>query len=259
MGGDVEPIAFLAGSKTRVRLLATLCEDGALSRTELRKRLDAARTTVTRNLTALAERGWVRESEGRCAVTPSGRLIADALDQAAATAAAAERLEPFFRWFPEEDPPLDPSAFADASVRVADPADPYAMINEHVNTLRRAERFRAALPLIGLHGFETVHERVVEEGAIHEIVVTPTVAETLRENADYADLFADLRECENFDAYVCDDEIPFYVGLIDDDGVEIGVDEDGTPRALLSSETPTVREWAEDVYERYRSAARPIG
>jgi hypothetical protein len=131
------------------------------------------------------------------------------------------------------------------------------MVNEHVDTLRRAERFRSALPLISLHGFETVHERVVKDGAIHEIVVTPTVAETLRENADYADLFADLRECENFDAYVCDDEIPFYVGLIDDDGVEIGVDEDGTPRALLSTEAPTVRAWAEDVYERYRPGSEP--
>lgn len=132
-------------------------------------------------------------------------------------------------------------------------------MNVTVNRIREADRGRRLLPILGLHAFEAGHERIVDGGATHELVITPTVAETLRENDDYADLFADLRGRESFDAYVCDDEPLICVGLIDDAEVEIGVDEDGTPRALLRSEAPTVRERAEDVYERYRSAARPIG
>jgi predicted transcriptional regulator len=262
MTDDIEALAFLAGSRARVRLLEELAAartDGGetLSREDLRERLDAARTTITRNLEALIDRGWVRETEGRYVATPAGQLVVGAFGEAAATVAAADRLAPFLRWFPVEDVDLDPGALADASVWAPDRADPYAMVNRHVDTLREAARFRGILPLVGLHAFEALHERVVEGDAVHEVVVTPAVAETLR-TGDYAGLFADLRACDRFAAYVYDGEIPYYLGLIDEREVEIGVDEDGTPRALLRSEAPEVREWAEAVYERYRAPARPI-
>ncbi|PSQ02829.1 winged helix-turn-helix domain-containing protein [Halobacteriales archaeon QS_5_70_17] len=268
MREGVEAIAFLAGSETRVRLLEELAgstdsdsdpeaEAEGLSRGDLRERLDAARTTITRNLEALIDRGWVRETEGRYVATPAGRLVAGALANARAAVGTADRLTPFLRWFPADEPEPPVEALRGARVVTGESGDPYAPVNTIVNCIRRSGGGRVLLPFLGLHAFEACHERVVEDGTTHEVVVTPAVAETLR-TGDYAGLFADLRACDRFAAYVYDGEIPYYLGLIDEREVEIGVDEDGTPRALLRSEAPEVREWAEAVYERYRAPARPI-
>lgn len=54
-----------------------------------------------------------------------------------------------------------------------------------------------------------------------------------------------------------DGEIPYFIGILDD-AVQIGVDEAGKPRALLESEHPEVRTWAENTIEEYKEEAEPV-
>lgn len=255
---DLEAVAFLAGSPARVRILRTLRSDGPTSRDEFRTVLDAARTTVGRNLDALVERGWIARTGSRYELTPCGRLVLDGFEEARGAVRAADRLGPFVRWVDDDALDIDLRALADASVVTGDQTDPFAMVNAHVRRLREAERFRGCLPLVGLHAFETVHDRVIEDGAVHELVVTPGVAATLRESEAYADLYGALAACPRFSAYRYDGDIPFYVGLLDGT-VQVGVDDDGDPQALLESTDPRVLEWAERTYRHYREAAAPLG
>lgn len=264
MREGVEAIAFLAGSETRVQLLEELAgsadagdQGQGLSRGELRARLDAARTTITRNLEALIDRGWVREIEGRYVATPAGRLVAGALGEATATIAAADRLAPFLRWFPADEPEPPIESLWSARVVTGESGDPYAPVNAIVNRIRQSGDGRVLLPFLGLHPFEACHERVVEDGTTHELVVTPTVAETLRTDDDYAALFADLRACDRFTAYVYDGEIPLFVGIYES-ATLIDATREGAPEILVESDDERVRDWAEEVYERYRAAARRI-
>jgi predicted transcriptional regulator len=184
-------------------------------------------------------------------------LVAGALANARAAVGTADRLTPFLRWFPADEPEPPVEALRGARVVTGESGDPYAPVNTIVNCIRRSGGGRVLLPFLGLHAFEACHERVVEDGTTHEVVVTPAVAETLRTDGDYAGLFADLRACDRFAAYVYDGEIPFFVGIYD--GVTlIDAIPEGVPETLVESDDGRVREWAEGVYERYRAAARPL-
>ena len=49
----------------------------------------------------------------------------------------------------------------------------------------------------------------------------------------------------------------YFVGILDD-VVQTGVDEGGEPRAIVGSTDPDVRDWAEEVFERYRQQATQL-
>lgn len=250
-------LEFLAASRTRVRILELLAERNCVERDALRGHLDASRTTVQRNLDALVDRGWASAGHTEYAITPAGRLAAEAVGLVDERLRAADRLAPLVEHVPSDAFDFDLTALADATVVTAEPGNPYRMVEAHVARIRRSANVRAVLPVTGLHPFETAHGRVVDGEMAAEAVVTPTVARTVRGNDEFADLLADLRETSRFDLFVTDDDVPFYLGLLDD-VVQVGVDEDGEPRALLESTNDEVRAWAERTYEQFRDGAEPF-
>ena len=258
MEGGREDIEFLARSETRVQVMDALRREGELSNTELRDQLDASRTTVQRNLEALEDRGWVRGSNRVYSLATCGELIAHEFTSLRKTVSAAEHLQPVFRWLDRSNPELDLRLLAEADVITASEGDPWAMVNRHVKRLREAENVRAILPLVGLHAMEVVRDRTLDDGARVELIATPDVIDTLRNSPDYRRIYDGLIESERFDLYSTDEEVLYYLGILDDI-VQIGVDEDGEPRALLETEHSEVRGWARDAYEEHLSQARPVG
>jgi len=70
----------------------------------------------------------------------------------------------------------------------------------------------------------------------------------------------DLRHLTDagLDTFVHDGPVPFFPGLYDD-RVQVGVgDDEGSSRALVESRDEAVREWAEDTYAAYRTAAKRL-
>lgn len=249
-------LRFLAASRTRVRILELVAGDGRVDRDVLRARLDASRTTVQRNLDALVERGWLRTTHVEYAITPAGRLAAESLDLLDERLQAADRIAPLVEYAPDAAFDFDLTALADATVVTAGPGNPYRMVNRHVDRIREATTMRSALPLVGLHAVETVHRRVTEAGVTGELVVTPDVARTFAEAEGFSGLVEETVDTGRFEVLVTDETIPFYLGLLDD-RVQVGVDEDGDPRALLESTNEEVRAWAERTYEELKDGARP--
>jgi len=91
-GSTVEEIAFLSGSRTRFHALRALREADSLTKGELRDRFDASRTTVSRNLEALCERGLVAEIGTDYTLTRAGEVIATDLLDLAGTIEIARKL-----------------------------------------------------------------------------------------------------------------------------------------------------------------------
>lgn len=253
----VSAVEFLARSETRVRALETLAREGELSRGDLRERLDATRTTVQRNLDALAERGWVTETDRTYAVTRTGEWIAEDFGDLVETVRQARRLRPVIERVDPDDLDVD-LRDADVAVTTSEPGNPWKPVDEHVETIRDAREHRALLPLTGSGPFEAIHERTGDGAREFEAVVAPAVAETFRSDPAYREHYADLRERSNVRFLVTERSIPYYLGVADGT-VEIGVDDGGQPAALLRTESPAVLEWAEQTYETYRADAVPIG
>lgn len=266
MGTDTrsarEVVEFLVRSEHRLEILARL-GDGPVPKRELTASVDAVRTTVQRNLDALEDRGLVRRRDRSYEATEAGTLIASHLQDLLETTAAGLDLQPALEVVAEAneafdpDPEIGPGALVDARVVEATTENPYAPVREHEARLAETDHARLVLPASAPDPLETSLD-AIEGGAVHEAVVTPDLAETLRTDPAFRETFEafDASDAVRVDRY--DGDISSYVGVLDD-VVQIGVhDERGIPALLVESDDERVRSWAIDLFDAYRTASERI-
>jgi len=257
-GDDASPldqVRFLARAHSRVDVLKHLAEEAATQR-ELRSELDASRTTVSRALQSLADEDWVASENGEYRLTPVGDVVADEFTGLLEAMRTVDELAEFLRWFPADVDAPDVQHACDVEVTTPTDADPYAPARTQTEVLYTADRLRVLLPAIELESTETLADQVTDRGLEAESVVTQSVEATM-ESERFADLMRRAVETGRSPIYVTPDDLPFYLGLADDDVTQIGLaDDDGLPRALLETTDEHVREWGEAVYEDYRESAR---
>lgn len=256
----IEEISFLTRSPIRIHILSVLSERGELSRDQLRDQFDCDRTTLSRNLNALREHGWIRTTANNQTYTTAtcGDLVADEFPRFAEKVETGINLRGFMKWVPDDAFDLDLRHLNDAEVVLADPNDPYAAVNQHVEAVKTTSSFNALLPVVGQHGLEVAVQRMKEVEARHEFVVEADCAEILQSEPNYAELLEEGLDTGRLTVYVTGENIPYFVGIYDDI-VQVGVEDDeGMPRALLTTANDTAREWAEGKYEEYRQHAEPL-
>lgn len=255
---SIEQISFLTRSVPRVRLLGELLDDGPLPQRELAERLETSRSTVARSLNDFEQRDWVTHEDGVYRLTPVGERIIDELLGLVETVNAVEGLSPFLRWFPTGAFDLDITALADATVVTPSEGDPYAPARTQTKLLRATGDFRGIFPSIDLEGSKFVHEQITNGRLEAEIVVSPSVEETIT-GGEFARLFREKLETGRLTVLSTDVEPPFYLGIADDETVQIGVEDgEGFPRALLEVDDERVLEWASGVYKRYGDRAEVL-
>jgi predicted transcriptional regulator len=255
--GAVDTIELLARSKHRVRILDLLCKHGSLEKHALGEEIDASRTTVGRNLAALEDQGWIHRTNAHCAITRQGELVAEAFGDLVETVRLADKLQPFMQWVPDGALDLDLRLLADADVVLAEPGNPWAMINRHVQLIKQMEQARGILPFTGSHATEASNEQVVENGARGELVVEPEIADLYRSAPEYTELWEEMVATGRFELFVYDGTIP-YALCVFDDTVQIVVAEGDEPRALLETAADDVREWAMETYRRYKRQSNQL-
>lgn len=254
-GHVLEPIVFLARSETRVQLLEHLLE-AERSRAEVNDSVDASRSTVSRTLSEFEERGWVERQNGTYRLSAVGEIIGTEFLALVDSIQQTEDLSAFLSRFPYREYELNLAALREAEVTVATETEPHAPIRQHAQSVREASRYRALLPGIIMQGKEDIHSRVVNGQLDIEFVVPPRVAETMTD-AEFVDTFREQVASGHLSVHVAEATPAFFLGLLDDDLVQIGVsDADGLPRAMLETDHEPVRAWAETVYERHRKDAR---
>lgn len=248
-------VAFLTRSPNRVRILHELRHDGPLEKHELRDRFDCDRTTVQRNVDALADHGWVQQSNHVIRITAAGELVAAGLTDCIDATETAMTLKPLLRWLPDDTLDFDLALLEDAEVAVADRTNPDRAVCKHLEALQAAERFRGFIPGIGRHALETVWDRVTSGYGNFEVVIPAASVDSLDAGSTYAEMFDDLLNSDRTDILVLNDDISYYLGIIDG-VVQIGIKDDtGMRRALLETEQHTVRAWAEETYQEYKHRA----
>lgn len=239
--GAIDSIELLARSEHRVRILDLLCEHGSLEKHALGSELDASRTTVGRNLTALEEQGWIRRMNGDCAITRQGELVAEEFSDFVETVEVTDKLDSFMRWVPDGSLDLDLRLLADADIVLAKPGDPWSMINRHVQLIKQTEWARGILPFTGLHATEAAREQVMENGMRGELVVEPEIGDLYRSAPEYAEVWEEVLATGQFEISTYDGTIPYSLCIFDDT-VQIVVAEGDEPRALLESTAEEVLE-----------------
>lgn len=253
----IEAVQFLTRAESRLTIMRELADRDELAQRELRSTLDGSRTTVTRALRSLQDRDWIEQGVDGYQLTTTGRLIAAAVTDLLDTVATTRELSEFLRYAPTDAVDTDLLTAADVTVTTPTDADPYAPARKQTETVRRADQLRTLLPATDLESTRAVTDAVTEEGLELESVVSPSVAATF-ETAEFAPLIRHGLSTGRSTILVASTELPYYLGVADDERVQIGVaDEEGIPRALLETTDDRVRQWADGVYSEYRATAKP--
>lgn len=256
-----EEVLFLVRAQSRTRIMEVLAEAEVESMTQgqLRGRMDASRTTVSRALNSLTEQGWVVEVNGSYRLTRTGHYIATGLDELLDTVSKVDRLDEFLRWFPPDVSAPDFPDASDVSVTYSTEAAPYAPARKQSEILRTAERLRVLLPAVDIDSTETLVEQVTDHSLDIETIVSQAVASEL-ESDEFAPRVNEMVRNEGVSIQVAQDDIPFYLGLADSGTVQIGLaGEEGLPRALLETTDEDVYEWADRFYRDSRDHSVPKG
>jgi predicted transcriptional regulator len=252
----LSPLAVLETVLQRREILTCLLNEPSDKRA-LVDALGISRATVDRSVRELETLGLLTYGDGRFTVTAIGELATFGLCDLAETITLRQQLAPFLQWVPAGSLDIDLHHLADAELLVPEPGDPWAMVNRHVQVLKDMTSLRCLLPLTGLHAIEVLHDRIVHASARCEAVIEPCVADTFRSSPDYADRVEDMRATDRFELFVYEGSLPYFLGVFAEQ-VQIGVDEDNQPRAMLETAAAEVREWAEQTYNEYKQQAEPI-
>jgi len=234
-------------------VLEALFLDGPLDHRDIEDRLDVSRATSHRFTRWLDEEGYLRRAADGYVLSGPGQVVAEEVLRLEYNVAAAHRLAPLLEHICEEHQEFVVEPFAEATVTVADPGDPFRPMRRILDLLDDSETLRGfnATAMVP-PGVPEFYDRLFDANA--ELVCLPSAIESLA--AAYPDRIDALRESGRLTLYARD-ALPYGLLVLDDCVGIGGYDEDtGTLRVFVDSDDRTAREWAERAFEAYRSDSR---
>lgn len=251
---DVDPDVLQEPLK-RVGALERLLE-GPATRGELQDELDVSRATLHRVATFLEDEELAVETDGGLALTTVGREVANAAVTYAERVGTARQLAPLLNAIDLDDLPsrLDPELLADAEVVRPKPGQPGRPAQRVADAVEGADHVRGLAPVVLPIYVEAFHREILD-GMETDLVLATDVIDGLDEA--YADKFEEALGTGRLDVAVADD-LPFGLYITPEMAGVVGYDENDVLQVVVESRSEAVREWAEAVYEAYRSAARSL-
>ncbi len=248
-------IEFLTRSAHRVECLDALAERPR-SRADLQALAGASSSTIGRLLREFETRGWIRRDGDRYRATSDGLFVAGELTTLLDRIETRQQLRDVARWLPAEKLGISIESFSDAVVTVADSDDPYKPIRRYDELIADAGTMRAfGTATLKSANAGTLY-RNVRDGMRTEIIYPPPIVEVVLEWSP----MAAKKGLEGGNLTILlHDALPCGLTIFDDRVALTGYDPDtGMLRAIVDTNSPEAREWAEAFYESYRDEARPL-
>lgn len=256
MGDDNGVLVFLARSEIRVAVLRQLAENGTCERSTLGSDLPASDRTVKRTLTEFEERDWIVQTPSGYALTAMGDHVLTTYESAVESLETAEDIKPFLKRIPGDTCDVPIPALRDAEIVEAGGRNPSAPLERALTFRRGADHLRELSSIVTRESAEQLRRRV-RNGAIQEaeIILEREVVETIESSPEYREGFDEIVQATSVSVFVSESSFPFLLALKPAE-VALGVtDEQGFPTALVISDSETVYDWTESVYERFRADA----
>ncbi|WP_368275953.1 helix-turn-helix transcriptional regulator [Halorussus litoreus] len=258
----VEPMAFLARSEHRIRVLGLL-NGRERTRNQINERMDVTRVTLSRILRDLEDREWItrRPPENRYALTAFGELVYRDVARLLGTVSVGREYPDVVERLPAEWFGFDLRCLVDGELVAAESTDPLASARVVANAVRDASSFRSLLGTfisLPMYSFgETVRSGTEPDGAA---VFDSDVTDTMLDDPSLFDRWRDIEATAGSTVYYSTDErVPCSIDLMDDEAVFLTVDrEHETGFDIIRSTHPEVVEWARETVERYRESAIPL-
>lgn len=254
----LDAIEYLARSNHRVTALSALARRPQ-SRADLLEITGVSQSTIGRTLREFEERRWIRRNGRQYEATDLGAFVADGMGELVEKIETEEKVRDVWQWLPSEGSGFTVEMCSNATVTVADAENPYRPVNRFLSLLRETGEFRfAGLDVAMLEPCKDEICERIKEGMEAEMINPPRVAQYIRSTC--ADQFSDALASGNLTVRLHDDLPSYGVSLFDDRIAISGYDPDSvTVRALIDTDDPEAREWAESVYDSYRRQIPTVG
>lgn len=249
------PVLDTAALITLVRrapALAALREQ-PLDRRDLETCLDVSKPTVHRLTRTLGEMGLVERSDGIFVLTGLGEAVADVVAEFTRSVGTAYRLAPLLETIQDRYPAFDVAAFADATVTIAEPSDPYRPVQRYCSLIEKTRILRGFdTTTLSPQHIDVVYRRVCD-GMEMELVYPPAVASHLL--SAYPKRMAEMVESGYLDFRVHAD-LPYGLAIFDERvAIASYCETTGALRAFIDTDAPAAYEWAETIYDDYWAEA----
>lgn len=247
-------IAYLARSEHRVPTLVALTECPR-SRSELCELAGVSSSTMRRTLDEFDDRLWIRKDGYQYVATRLGEAIASGMEDLIDRVETERKLRSVWHWLPDAISEFPFETWSDLTITIAEPDAPYRPVGRFRSLLQETTDVRFLHPEVGLMDlcFDLVYQ-LVGEGADITLIDRPECHAYFL--STYPKRSSELVQQDNFTILEHDDLPPYGVGLLDG-CVTISCYEadSGTVHAVIDTEAPAVREWANAVYETHRSSS----
>lgn len=250
-------LAYLSRSEHRIQTLLALTEH-PWSRDELCTLTDVSSSTMRRTLDRFEDRIWIRKDGHQYEATRLGETVATGIEDLLARVETERRLRDVWHWLPDALGELPVETWSELTITTADPDLPYHPVNRFESLLRETTTVRFLRPEVALMDpcFETLYRRL-DDGVDVTLIDRPTCHAYFI--STYPDRCSEMIQRDNFTVLEHDDLPPYGTGLLDNRvAISCYERERGTVNALIDTDAPAVRGWAESIFERYRADARPL-
>lgn len=249
-------IAYLARSHHRVPTLVVLTERPQ-SRSELCELTDVSSSTMRRTLSEFDDRIWVRKDGHAYVATRLGEAIASGMENLIERVETERTLRHVWPWLPDKISEFPFETWSELTVTVAEPDTPYCPVRRFESLLQNTTRLRFLRPEVALMDlcFDLIYQ-LVDDGVEMTLIDRPECHSYFL--STYPERSSEMLQRDNFTILEHDDFPAYGIGLLDD-CVAISCYEQGsgTVHAVIDTNAPAIREWAESTYESYRREARP--
>lgn len=250
----LDDIAFLARSANRVAALEALA-DAPRSRAELQEATGASQPTLGRILSQFEARGWIATDGSTHELTTLGELLAESFADLMASVETIQSLQGVASMLPADELDFDLNRLVDASLTVPSQADATAHVRREEALADAADRIQFFCNSAHPHTVRVYRDRVVEGGQTLDAVIAGAAIDAARADPEMAALVADLLAADGATIYRYEGSLPVMVGVLDGTTVIQPLNEAGGAAALIETDDPVVREWAEGMIEQYRAEA----
>ena len=254
MVAPIDDIAFLARSETRVGVLRAI-EERPRDRRDLATTTDTPRSTLSRTLSELEERGWIERNGQLYELTTAGMLVIEQFVPLLDTVSVLQKLGDAIDLLPLDETDLTIHHLADAQFVTPTALNPTAPFDYGIERLRKADRFRCVARTAPPRYVEAIHEGVVSERLTAECILDGTYLDDLQDKSGLKERWNEI-SMGSETVRRSDEPVPFVL-LVLDDTVHLWLcDEKGESQGLLESENPDVLSWANTTVDRYREQTR---
>lgn len=253
-----QPLEFLVGSWNRFVVLDELVPTPR-TRDDLQSVTGVSRPTLSRILSDLVDRGWVRRRNSEYEATRHGEVIASEVATFVDNVETAERLGSALEWIPTERLEFPLGELAEAEVLTPTPQDQTAPMRDLRARIDSTIEMRVLATGVTYEVVDAICQACVDGDLEFRCVLDETALQGTLAQPELADTFAEMIELGHCKAYYFDgdDELLAY-NLVDDAVLFCGISGGGLPLGILVSENDTVTSWASYNFEKRRGESATL-